>query len=67
MSPRRLNTMVKTLRIAQGLSQRELGKRVGVSDVYITLLETGQRKNPSLAVLKKLAKVLKVTVAELVQ
>ena len=50
-----------------GLSQRGLAKRVGVSDAYITQLETRERINPSLHVLKSLAKALKVTVAELVE
>ena len=49
-----------------GLSQRALAKRVGVSDAYITQLETRERINPSLHVLKKLAKALKMTVGELV-
>jgi transcriptional regulator with XRE-family HTH domain len=38
-----------------------------VSDAYITQLETRARINPSLQVLKKLAKALKVTLAELVE
>jgi transcriptional regulator with XRE-family HTH domain len=59
--------MIKRRRIELGLSQQALADRVGVSDVYITLLETRQRLNPSLDVLKKLAKALKVTVAELVE
>ena len=44
-----------------------LARRVGVSDAYITQLETRERINPSLHVLKKLAKALKVTVAELMK
>jgi transcriptional regulator with XRE-family HTH domain len=67
MSPRRLSTMVKELRAKRGLSQRELAKMVGISDVYITLLETGQRKNPSLAILKKIAKALGVPVTTLLE
>jgi len=59
--------MIKRLRTKLGLSQRELAKRVGVSDAYITQLETRERINPSLEVLRKLAKALKVTVAELVE
>jgi transcriptional regulator with XRE-family HTH domain len=43
-----------------------LAQRVGVSDAYITQLETRERINPSLDVLKKLAKALRVTMAELV-
>ena len=59
--------MIKQRRTKLGLSQRALAKQVGVSDAYITQLETRERINPSLAVLKKLAKALKVTVGELVK
>jgi len=64
---RRLSDMIKQRRTALGLSQRALAKRVGVSDAYITQLETRERINPSLDVLKKLAKSLKVTVAEMMK
>lgn len=66
MSPRRLCMMVQALRAKNGMSQRELARKAGVSDAYIAHLETGQRKNPSLAVLKRLAKALKVPLIELV-
>jgi transcriptional regulator with XRE-family HTH domain len=65
MLPRRLGTIVKDLRIQRGLSQRELAKIAGVSDPYITLLETNQRTNPSLTVLRQLAKALGVPVTTL--
>jgi transcriptional regulator with XRE-family HTH domain len=64
---RRLSSMIKQRRMELGLTQRALAKRVGVSDAYITQLETRERSNPSLDVLKKLAKALKVSVAELVK
>jgi transcriptional regulator with XRE-family HTH domain len=63
---RRLSGMIKQRRTELGLSQRALAKRVGVSDAYITQLETRERINPSLDVLRRLAKALKVTVGELV-
>jgi transcriptional regulator with XRE-family HTH domain len=59
--------MIKQRRTELGLSQRKLAKRVGVSDAYITQLETRERINPSLDVLRRLAKALKVSVAELVE
>ncbi len=59
--------MIKQLRERQGLSQRALAQRVKVTDAYIAMLETGKRKNPSLAVLKRLAKALRVSVSELVE
>jgi transcriptional regulator with XRE-family HTH domain len=59
--------MIKRRRTELGLSQRALAQRIGVSDAYITQLETREHINPSFHVLKKLAKALNVTVAELVE
>jgi transcriptional regulator with XRE-family HTH domain len=57
--------VIKTLRQEKGLSQKALAEQVGVTDAYITMLESGKRKNPSLEILKKLAKALGVPVTEL--
>jgi transcriptional regulator with XRE-family HTH domain len=65
VSPKRLSRVIKTLRQEKGLSQKALAEQVGVTDAYITMLETGKRKNPSLDILKKLAKALGVPVTEL--
>lgn len=59
--------MIKTLRQEKGLSQKALAEQVGVTDAYITMLESGKRKNPSLDILKKLAKALDVPVTELLE
>ncbi len=67
MSPKSLSSMLKALRKRQGVSQAALAERVKVSDAYIAMLETGIRKNPSLVILKRLAKALGVGVAELVE
>ena len=58
---------VKTLRRQRGLNQTDLAKRVGVTQAYIAMLEKGDKVNPTLALLTKLAKALKTTVGELVQ
>ena len=63
----KLSGRIKRRRTALGLSQRALAKRVGVSDAYITQLETRVRINPSLAVLKALAKALKIPLGELLE
>jgi transcriptional regulator with XRE-family HTH domain len=47
------------------LNQVELPKRAGVTTAYLNQLEHGKRKNPSLDILKKLAKALGVPVTEL--
>ena len=57
---------LKQLRAKNGLTQRQLAQRAGVTLAYIGRLETGHY-DPQLSTLRKLAKALKVTVAELVQ
>lgn len=58
---------VRVLRQERGFNQTALAKRVGVTQAYIAMLEKGSNVNPTLALLTKLAKALKVTVAELLQ
>jgi len=67
MSPKRLSTVIRRFRGAKGISQRDLAAQVGVTGAYIAQLETGARKNPSLDVLKKIAKALGVPVTELLE
>ncbi|MFI5341958.1 MAG: helix-turn-helix domain-containing protein [Candidatus Methylomirabilales bacterium] len=47
------------------LTQAELAKKAGVTKLYISQLETGLRDNPSLPVLRRLAKALGVSAGEL--
>jgi transcriptional regulator with XRE-family HTH domain len=63
----RLGTMIKALRGTKGLTQIELAKRARVAQSYLARIETGDRKNPSLDVLKRLAKALGVPVTELLE
>jgi putative transcriptional regulator len=51
--------------VEKGYSQVDLAKRAKVTNVYLSQLENGRRKNPSLAVLRRLAKALGVPVTEL--
>jgi transcriptional regulator with XRE-family HTH domain len=64
---RRLGQMLKALRQRRGLTQDQLAQIAGYSKGYISLLESGARKNPSLPTLKRLAKALKVKVGELLE
>lgn len=66
MTIKRLAMNVKALRIKRKLNQTDLAKRAGVTQAYIAMLERGRNVNPTLGLLTKLAKVLKVTVAKLV-
>ncbi|WP_026440705.1 helix-turn-helix domain-containing protein [Acidocella facilis] len=54
------------LRKARGLTQEEVEARSGVSQQYLSSLERGQR-NPTVITLYELARVLDVTVGDLVQ
>ncbi len=62
-----LRTMAARLRKQQNLTLLQLARRVGVTEAYMSMLESGARKNPSFATLKKLAKALKVSVGALLK
>ncbi len=47
------------------MTQEELARRAKVSRGYLATLEAGHRKNPSVAVLRRLAEALGVPVTEL--
>lgn len=55
------------LRKQRGLTLLALAKRIGTSEAYVHMLESGVRTNPSLRTLEKLAKALKVKVSQLVE
>ena len=59
--------MLKTLREQKGITQDELAKRAKLAKPYISQLENGVRKNPSLPALRRLAKALGVPVTELLE
>jgi transcriptional regulator with XRE-family HTH domain len=66
MKPGTFAMKLKALRIARGLTQVELAKKMKMKQTYIAQLETGVEANPTLDTLRRLAKALKVTVGELV-
>ncbi len=63
---RRFTLRLKALRQKRGLTQEVLARRMGLSRAYLARLEMG-RHDPPLSTLAKLAKALKVSVAELVR
>jgi XRE family transcriptional regulator of biofilm formation len=65
MSPKRLCRILKTLREEKELTQAELAKTAQLTKPYISQLENGVRKNPSLPALQRLPKALGVPVTEL--
>ena len=64
MSPKKLGMMLKRLRQKRGLTQEALAKKVKVHRVYIAKIEA-QDRTPSLRMLERLAKALKVDASEL--
>lgn len=56
--------MLKQLRKAKGLTQKELARRVGITQQAIARYEA-QERMPSLRMLKRLARALDVDIAEL--
>jgi len=57
--------MLKGIRETQGLTQVQLAGKAKVTQAYIAQLESGDKKNPSLDILKRLAQALGVPVTEL--
>lgn len=62
--PKTLGKKIKKLRKEAGLTQEQLAEKVGVSRAYMGYVEQG-RNTPSLEVLEKISKVLKVPLSQL--
>ncbi|MFT8319860.1 MAG: helix-turn-helix domain-containing protein [Bacillus sp. (in: firmicutes)] len=56
---------IKLLRTQRGYSINELSELAGVSKSYLSYIERGIQKNPSLKILSKLAKTLDTNLEEL--
>jgi len=66
MRPRTIAERVRVYREQRGLSQRGLARAAGVGAVLVTKLESEAISDPRISTLRKLAKALDVTVAELI-
>ena len=58
--------VLKKVREKRGLTQAALAEKVGVHQVTIARLETGER-NPSMRLLQRLARALKVKLPDLLK
>ncbi len=67
MANKLVGVMLRKLRRKKGLTQSELCRKAKLSQPYLALLETGEKTNPSLAILQRLAKALGVPITELLQ
>ncbi len=57
----KLGRALKLMRTASGLKQKEVAAKLRVTQNYLSLIENGKR-NPSLSILKALARVLGVPI-----
>ncbi len=67
MTPRRLFTVLRELREKADMTQEQLATKAKVARGYVAKLEAGHAKNPSIDILKKLARALGVPVTELLE
>ncbi len=51
---------LRELRQSRKIKQKDMATYCGVSQAYICALENGRRKNPSIEVIRKMAKMLGV-------
>lgn len=62
-----LGRRLRALREAKGWSQDDLARRAKLTKPYVSMLETGVRKQPSLPTLRRLAKVFGVPLTVLLE
>lgn len=58
---------IKKYREKAGLTQEQLAEKVGITQVYLCYLENGQKKNPSITLLSKIATALKIDISDLLK
>lgn len=59
---RTMSAVLRTLRLSKRLTQEQLARRAKIARGYLAGLEAGHRENPSLPVLRRLARALGVPV-----
>jgi transcriptional regulator with XRE-family HTH domain len=64
LTPKRLGMRLKKLRLAQRMSQDALARKAKITREYVNKLEAG-RYDPTIGVIQRLAKALKVNVKDL--
>jgi DNA-binding XRE family transcriptional regulator len=66
-----LGAKLRRLRLERGMTQKVLAEKVGITSVYLAYLEGGPKsrssRTPSLRLLQRLAKALRVKVGDLFQ
>lgn len=65
MSPKQLGAVLKTLREQRGWTQAQVAERAAITQGYLAKLENGDQENPSLDIVRRLARALKVPLRDL--
>jgi transcriptional regulator with XRE-family HTH domain len=65
-TPRQMGQRIKALRERQGMSQATLATKAKISREYVNKLEAG-RYDPTLGVVQRLAKALKIKLSDIVK
>jgi len=60
-----LGKTIRAIRQEQGLSQKEVAEAAGIGQSYLSMIESGQRRNPGTRIVARLARVLDVSIDEL--
>ena len=61
-----IGTNLKIIRTSKGIGVNQLSRMSGVNASYISALERGEKKNPGMAILQKLANAMNITIDELI-
>ena len=61
-----IGTNLKIIRTSKGVGVNQLSRMSGVNASYISALERGEKKNPGMAILQKLANAMNITIDELI-
>jgi transcriptional regulator with XRE-family HTH domain len=64
--PKSIGKKIQKLRKEKDISQVKMAEKIGVTPTYVGFIEQGQR-NPSIATLDKIARVLGVKMSELLE
>ncbi len=62
--PKALGKKIQGLRKSAGLTQEQVAEKIGISRAYMGYIEQG-RNSPSLEILEKVAKALRVKMSDL--
>ena len=58
---------IKKFRKEKNISQKELARLVNISPGYLSHLENGGRKNPSIMLIRKIADILEKNMTDLLE